>query len=43
MPQFMELYVVLVILMIVFGAKSLPKIGESIGQWIVKRRRTPRS
>jgi len=43
MPQFMELFVVLVILVIVFGAKTLPRIGESIGRMIVRRRRSPSS
>lgn len=37
MPHFMELFVVLVILVIVFGAKGLPRIGEAIGRMLAKR------
>jgi Sec-independent protein translocase protein TatA len=37
----LELFVVLVILFIVFGAKTLPRIGEAIGRKLAKRRRPP--
>jgi TatA/E family protein of Tat protein translocase len=41
---FPELLLIIVILIIVFGAKSLPDLGEAIGRAIVKRRaaRAPR-
>jgi Sec-independent protein translocase protein TatA len=39
MPGFPDLATILVILAIVFGAGSLPKLGEAIGKLIVKRRR----
>jgi TatA/E family protein of Tat protein translocase len=38
MPGFPELLVIIIILIIVFGAKSLPDLGEAIGRAIVKRR-----
>jgi Sec-independent protein translocase protein TatA len=41
MPQLMELLVVIVILVIVFGAKTLPRIGEAIGRRLARRRRPP--
>lgn len=41
MSGFSELAVLLAILVIVFGARRLPAMGEAIGRSIVKRR-TPR-
>ena len=38
MPGFPELLVIIIILIIVFGAKSLPDLGEAIGRAIVRRR-----
>ena len=38
MPGFPELLVIIIILIIVFGAKSLPDMGEAIGRAIVRRR-----
>lgn len=40
MPGFMELFVILVILVIVFGAKTVPDVGAAIGRAIAKRRRS---
>jgi Sec-independent protein translocase protein TatA len=37
----LELIVVLVILVIVFGARTLPRIGEAIGRQIAKRQPPP--
>jgi len=35
----MELVVIILIIIIVFGAKTLPRIGETIGRTIVKARK----
>ena len=38
MPGFWELVVLLVILVIVFGARQLPALGEAVGRAIVRFR-----
>jgi Sec-independent protein translocase protein TatA len=39
-PGFPELFVILVILVIVFGAKAFPNAGTAVGRMVVRRRRT---
>ena len=43
MPGFWELAALIVVLVIVFGARSLPALGEAVGRALVNYRRGSRS
>jgi Sec-independent protein translocase protein TatA len=43
MPGFPELFFILIILVIIFGAQSLPNLGSALGRAIARRRSTPAS